>query len=229
VGCMIMADVWNIAIEKEYVGKNRIFKMDVSIQSNAERLVLFGVSGSGKTQLLRMLSGLVRPDQGSIEFEGKTLFNQSTSINLSPQERSLAYVFQEYALFPHLTVMQNIAFSVNKGWLNKSQSFVNEDVESWLEKFELKNLAYQYPHQLSGGQSQRVALARALVCQPKALLLDEPFSALDDGLRKALRSELYELQKQLSIPMILISHNLDDVHSFSDELIQIREGRTFTE
>ncbi len=224
-----MADVWNIAIEKEYVGKNRIFKMDVSIQSNAERLVLFGVSGSGKTQLLRMLSGLVRPDQGSIEFEGKTLFNQSTSINLSPQERSLAYVFQEYALFPHLTVMQNIAFSVNKGWLNKSQSFVNEDVESWLEKFELKNLAYQYPHQLSGGQSQRVALARALVCQPKALLLDEPFSALDDGLRKALRSELYELQKQLSIPMILISHNLDDVHSFSDELIQIREGRTFTE
>lgn len=229
MGCMIMADVWNIAIEKEYVGKNRIFKMDVSIQSNAERLVLFGVSGSGKTQLLRMLSGLVRPDQGSIEFEGKTLFNQSTSINLSPQERSLAYVFQEYALFPHLTVMQNIAFSVNKGWLNKSQSFVNEDVESWLEKFELKNLAYQYPHQLSGGQSQRVALARALVCQPKALLLDEPFSALDDGLRKALRSELYELQKQLSIPMILISHNLDDVHSFSDELIQIREGRTFTE
>jgi len=224
-----MADLWNIAIEKEYVGKNRIFKMDVSIQSNAERLVLFGVSGSGKTQLLRMLSGLVRPDQGSIEFEGKTLFNQSTSINLSPQERSLAYVFQEYALFPHLTVMQNIAFSVNKGWLNKSQSFVNEDVESWLEKFELKNLAYQYPHQLSGGQSQRVALARALVCQPKALLLDEPFSALDDGLRKALRSELYELQKQLSIPMILISHNLDDVHSFSDELIQIREGRTFTE
>lgn len=229
MGCMIMADVWNIAIEKEYVGKNRIFKMDVSIQSNAERLVLFGVSGSGKTQLLRMLSGLVRPDQGSIEFEGKTLFNQSTSINLSPQERSLAYVFQEYALFPHLTVMQNIAFSVNKGWLNKGQSFVNEDVESWLEKFELKNLAYQYPHQLSGGQSQRVALARALVCQPKALLLDEPFSALDDGLRKALRSELYELQKQLSIPMILISHNLDDVHSFSDELIQIREGRTFTE
>ncbi len=229
MGCMIMADVWNIAIEKEYVGKNRIFKMDVSIQSNAERLVLFGVSGSGKTQLLRMLSGLVRPDQGSIEFEGKTLFNQSTSINLSPQERSLAYVFQEYALFPHLTVMQNIAFSVNKGWLNKSQSFVNEDVESCLEKFELKNLAYQYPHQLSGGQSQRVALARALVCQPKALLLDEPFSALDDGLRKALRSELYELQKQLSIPMILISHNLDDVHSFSDELIQIREGRTFTE
>jgi len=224
-----MADVWNIAIEKEYVGKNRIFKMDVSIQSNAERLVLFGASGSGKTQLLRMLSGLVRPDQGSIEFEGKTLFNQSASINLSPQERSLAYVFQEYALFPHLTVMQNIAFSVNKGWLNKGQSFVNEDVESWLEKFELKNLAYQYPHQLSGGQSQRVALARALVCQPKALLLDEPFSALDDALRNALRSELYELQKQLSIPMILISHNLDDVHSFSDELIQIREGRTFTE
>ena len=229
MGCMIMADLWNIVIEKEYVGKNRIFKMDVSIQSNAERLVLFGASGSGKTQLLRMLSGLVRPDQGSIEFEGKTLFNQSASINLSPQERSLAYVFQEYALFPHLTVMQNIAFSVNKGWLNKGQSFVNEDVESWLEKFELKNLAYQYPHQLSGGQSQRVALARALVCQPKALLLDEPFSALDDGLRKALRSELYELQKQLSIPMILISHNLDDVHSFSDELIQIREGRTFTE
>ena len=229
MGCMIMADLWNIVIEKEYVGKNRIFKMDVSIQSNAERLVLFGASGSGKTQLLRMLSGLVTPNQGSIEFKGKTLFNRSASINLSPQERSLAYVFQEYALFPHLTVMQNIAFSVNKGWLNKGQSFVNEDVESWLEKFELKNLAYQYPHQLSGGQSQRVALARALVCQPKALLLDEPFSALDDALRKALRSELYELQKQLSIPMILITHNLDDLHSFSDELIQIREGRTFTE
>jgi len=224
-----MANLWNIAVSKEYAGKNRTFNLDVKIQSSAERLVLFGVSGSGKTQLLRMLSGLVKPDQGSIEFEGKTLFNRNAAVNLSPQERSLGYVFQEYALFPHLTVIQNIAFSSNKGWFNKGQSFTDENVENWLEKFELKNLAYQYPHQLSGGQSQRVALARALVCQPKALLLDEPFSALDDGLRKALRMELYELQKQLSIPMILISHNLDDVRSFSDEVIQIREGRTISE
>ena len=219
-----MNSLWDVSITKQYIGKNRTFEIDLHIQSNAQRLVLFGASGAGKTQLLKMLSGLVTPNKGRITFNDCVLFDDSKSINLTPQERALAYVFQEYALFPHLTVLQNIAFPLNQSWINKGQKFTHEDVEKWLDKFELKNLAYQYPHQLSGGQSQRVALARSLVSKPKALLLDEPFSALDHNLRKTLRQELQDVQEQLSIPMILITHHLDDVENFGDEVIHIQDG-----
>jgi molybdate transport system ATP-binding protein len=219
-----MSFLWNIAIQKKYVTKGHAFELDINIQSNASRLVLFGHSGSGKTQTLRMLSGLSIPDGGEIQFEGNTLFNRKLSINLIPQQRSLAYVFQEYALFPHLTVLQNIAFSENKGWINSRNKIPSNDCREWLDKFELTSLAYQYPHQLSGGQSQRVALARAVVSKPKALLLDEPFSALDESLRRSLRNKLKELQEHLAIPMILISHSLEDVESFGEEVIQLQNG-----
>ena len=198
-----MTKLWDISIAKKYIGKNRVFKIDLHLQSDAQRLVLFGASGAGKTQILKILSGLSIPDKGRIVFDNTVLFDQERSINLPPKQRSLAYVFQEYALFPHLTVLQNIAFPLNQGWFNKGQKFTNEDIEKWIEKFDLKSLVYQYPHQLSGGQSQRVALARALVSKPKALLLDEPFSALDQNLRQTLRQELQDLQAQFSIPMIL--------------------------
>lgn len=219
-----MTKLWDISIAKKYIGKNRVFKIDLHLQSDAQRLVLFGASGAGKTQILKILSGLSIPDKGRIVFDNTVLFDQERSINLPPKQRSLAYVFQEYALFPHLTVLQNIAFPLNQGWFNKGQKFTNEDIEKWIEKFDLKSLVYQYPHQLSGGQSQRVALARALVSKPKALLLDEPFSALDQNLRQTLRQELQDLQAQFSIPMILISHHVEDVENFGDEVIQIDHG-----
>jgi molybdate transport system ATP-binding protein len=220
-----MKALWNISIQKKYATKNHAFSLDVKIQSNARRLVLFGVSGSGKTQTLRMLSGLSTPDNGAIEFDGEILFSREQSVNLSPQRRLLTYVFQEYALFPHLNVLQNIVFSENKGLVNSRNKVPSPECEKWLDKFGLSNLAYQFPHQLSGGQSQRVALARALVSKPKALLLDEPFSALDEGLRRTLRNELKELQEQLAIPVILISHSLEDVENFGEEVIQLQNGQ----
>lgn len=216
--------LWDVSVQKIYQSKQHQFEMDVRFQSQSKRLVLFGPSGAGKTQLLKMLSGLTAPDQGHIRFSHIDLFNSSQGICKTPQERALAYVFQAYALFPHLTVMQNIAFSLRKSWLNPAQQFSHPDVDNWLAKFDLRALAHQYPHQLSGGQSQRVALARALVMRPKAILLDEPFSALDENLRQSLRDELSQVQLQLDIPMILISHNPDDVKSFGDDIIEISQG-----
>ena len=220
--------LWDVSLQKTYASKQHQFELDVSFQSNASRLVLFGPSGAGKTQILKMLSGLTTPDHGHIRFNNVTLFDESLGICTTPQERALAYVFQEYALFPHLTVMQNIAFSLSKSWFNPAQHFTHPDVDHWLDKFELRTLAHQYPYQLSGGQSQRVALARALVMRPKAILLDEPFSALDESLRQNLRQELSQVQAQLNIPMILISHNPDDVESFGDEIIEIAKGHVVT-
>lgn len=217
--------LWDVSVQKTFQSANRRFDIKLSFQSDAKRLVLFGPSGAGKTQLLKMLAGLTIPDSGHIRFNQVDLFNSSERICKKPQERLLAYVFQEYALFPHLTVRQNISFSLSKSWLNPSRQFVNNEVNNWLDKFQLNTLADQYPHQLSGGQSQRVALARALVMQPKAILLDEPFSALDENLRQSLRQELSEVQALMSIPMILISHNPDDVKSFGDDIIEIAHGQ----
>ena len=220
--------LWDVSLQKSFKSKQHQFDLDVSFQSDAQRLVLFGPSGAGKTQIHKMLSGLTTPDHGHIRFNQRPLFDQSQGICTTPQERALAYVFQEYALFPHLTVMQNIAFSLQKSWFNPAPRFSHPNVDHWLDKFELRALAHQYPHQLSGGQSQRVALARALVMRPKAILLDEPFSALDESLRQHLRQELAQVQAQLNIPMILISHNPDDVESFGDEIIEIAKGHVVT-
>jgi molybdate transport system ATP-binding protein len=217
--------LWDVSVQKHYSGKDHQFTLDVSFQSQSQRLVLFGPSGAGKTQLLKMLAGLVQPDSGHIRFQHNDLYLSIKGVCTTPQERSLAYVFQEYALFPHLTVLQNIAFSLSKSWLNPAKHMHHPAVVEWLDKFELQALANQYPHQLSGGQRQRVALARALVMQPKAILLDEPFSALDESLRHTMRTELAQVQALLSIPMILISHNPDDVKSFGDEIIEISQGR----
>ena len=172
-----------------------------------------------------MLSGLVSPDGGFIEFNGNSFFNKKLGVEQTPQQRGLSFVFQDYALFPHLTVYQNIAFSLNKAWFNKGNRFTHKEVDEWVNKLELNHLVQQYPYQLSGGQSQRVALARALVSKPRGLLLDEPFAALDSHLRQSLREELRSLHSQLNIPMILISHDEKDVDIFGDQVIAIEHGR----
>jgi len=201
------------------------FNLDVQLQSNAKRLVLYGPSGAGKTQILKMISGLVSPDSGLVQLNGETLLDTQHGISKAPEKRALAYVFQDYALFPHLTVQQNIAFSTNKTWFNKGRSYMTSDMHEWMDKLHLLDLAKHYPHQLSGGQSQRVALARALVSKPQGLLLDEPFAALDQGLRCRLREELQALLQQLDIPMILISHDQEDVNLFGEQVIAIENGR----
>jgi molybdate transport system ATP-binding protein len=220
--------LWDVNIQKTYRSRDNHFEIDICFQSNSKRLVLFGPSGAGKTQVLKMLSGLVTPDNGHIQFSNNDLFNSHKRILLTPQQRHLAYVFQNYALFPHLTVVQNMAFSLHKHWLNPPKHTESDQVDYWLNKLELKPLAHQYPHQLSGGQGQRVALARALIMSPQAVLLDEPFSALDEKLRHNLRQELVDLQAQLSLPMILISHHPDDVKIFGEEIICLSHGKIAT-
>jgi molybdate transport system ATP-binding protein len=133
-------------------------------------------------------------------------------------------VFQDYALFPHLTVRQNIAFGRRRGWLNPARSFNEASVERWIATFHLEAVSGHYPHQISGGQRQRTALARSLVNDPSALLLDEPFAALDKDLRQRLRGELKELQEQLRIPMLMITHDDDDVRVMADEVVHLRGG-----
>ena len=166
--------VWDFTLTKRLQHQERRFDLQVQCTSRAQRLVLFGPSGAGKTQTLKMLAGLVRPDRGHVRVAGATVFDSSAHLDLPPQARRLAYVFQDYALFPHLTVRQNIAFALHTGWRNPSRTAANAAVDRWLEAFGLQALEQHYPHQLSGGQKQRTALARALVGQPRALLLDEP-------------------------------------------------------
>jgi molybdate transport system ATP-binding protein len=204
------------------------FAMNVRFASDASRLVLYGPSGAGKTQTLRMIAGIARPDSGRVAVAGRVLFDSAAGIGLSPQQRRLACVFQDYALFPHLSVRQNIAFGRWQGWRNPPRALNDAAVDRWIATFHLESVAGHYPHQLSGGQRQRTALARALVNDPAALLLDEPFAALDNHLRQRLRLELKDLQAQLRIPMLLITHDDDDVQALADEVVHLRAGSVVT-
>jgi molybdate transport system ATP-binding protein len=174
------------------------------------------------------MAGIARPDSGRVAVAGHVLYDSAGRIALSPQQRRLGYVFQDYALFPHLTVRQNIAFGRSgliSGWLNPRRRGEDAAVERWIEAFHLQPIAGHYPHQISGGQRQRTALARALVTDPAALLLDEPFAALDRSLRIRLREELHELQSTLALPMLLITHDEDDLKALADEVIPLHAGR----
>ena len=217
--------IWDIALRKHLRHASGEFVLDVRFASEAQRLVLFGASGAGKTQALRMIAGIVAPDTGRVAIASRVLLDTNVRLNLSPQARRLAFVFQDYALFPHLTVRQNIAFARRRGWRNPSRAFVDTKVDRWIEAFRLQRVADLHPTQISGGQRQRTALARALVNDPQALLLDEPFAALDKGLRRHLRDELRELQRSLSLPLLLITHDDDDVSAFADEVITLEAGR----
>ena len=216
---------WDIALTKTLRHGDARFELDVRFASAARRLVLFGPSGAGKTQTLRLIAGILRPDGGRVAIGGRVLYDDERAIDLSPQSRALGFVFQDYALFPHLSVRQNIAFARRRGWLNPAVAQADAAVERWIDTFHLHAVAGHYPHQLSGGQRQRTALARALVHEPAALLLDEPFAALDNPLRRQLRCELRELQALLRIPTLLITHDDDDVEALGDEVVQMKAGR----
>jgi molybdate transport system ATP-binding protein len=186
---------------------------------------LFGPSGAGKSLTLQAIAGLLRPDEGKITLHGNALFDSKLNVDLKPQARKVAYLFQDYALFPHLNVRQNIGFGLQRGWFNPRARSSHAQIDYWLDALELRGVAGNFPAQLSGGQKQRVALARALVAQPQLLLLDEPFSALDSTLRQRMRLELSDLQTRLDIPMVLITHDPDDVAAFGDQVVQISDGR----
>ncbi len=216
---------WDVSLRKALQHGGSRFELDIHFACQAARVVLFGPSGAGKTQTLRMIAGISSPDTGRVQVAGRMLLDTAAGRVLTPQQRRLAYVFQDYALFPHLTVLQNIAFARRPGWRNPGRRQAEPEAERWLERLHLQAVAGHYPHQLSGGQRQRTALARALVNQPTALLLDEPFAALDKALRQRLRDELLELQTTLGLPLLLITHDDDDVHHIAQQVVHIDAGR----
>lgn len=218
----------DFCIRMQLESPGRRFELDVSLQTAARRVVIFGESGAGKSLTLRAVAGLLRPDSGWIRVDGDTLYDSTNGIDLSPQMRRMGYVFQDYALFPHLTVRQNIAFSLAPGLFNQSRRARSAVVEQWVERLNLGQVGDQYPRDISGGQRQRTAVARALVAQPRALLLDEPFAALDHANRQATREGLEHLLDTLGIPVVLITHDKEDLDRFGGEVLNLREGRTLS-
>lgn len=188
----------------------------LSIQSG-EFITLLGPSGCGKTTTLRMIAGFEHPNEGSIEIDGEDM------VALSPDRRPMAMVFQGYALFPHMTVRDNVAYGLRIRRTPKAQ--IAEDVSYTLESMDLSHLANRTPNQLSGGQQQRVALARAMVMKPKVLLFDEPLSNLDANLRVQMRAEIRRLQQRLGITTIYVTHDQDEAMMLSDRIVVMRNGR----
>jgi len=205
--------------------ERRSFRLGVRFHAQARRTVIYGPSGAGKSLTLQALAGLLRPDSGRIVFDGDVLFDRDARIDVPARLRDFGYLFQDYALFPKLNVRQNIAFGLQAGLRNPSAQVGGAAVERWLRAFELVDVAAQRPSELSGGQRQRAALARALVHSPRALLLDEPFSALDPALRLRMRKELDELLNRIDIPVVMITHDPEDLEWFGDEALYLRDGQ----
>ncbi|MCI4406640.1 MAG: ATP-binding cassette domain-containing protein [Sulfuricurvum sp.] len=186
--------------------------------SNGEFITLFGTSGAGKTTLLRLIAGLEKPDSGIIEVNGDVWFDSARRINLPPQQRSVGFVFQDYALFPSMSVRENLLFAAE----NEEQ---RRNVDELIELVELSALSDRHPDTLSGGQKQRVALARALVRRPKILLLDEPLSALDPSMRQKLQDELALIHSKLGVTTLLVSHDITETVKLSDRLASVASGQ----
>lgn len=216
---------FDVDIRKRVRSDGREFSLEVCFSTEARRTVIYGPSGAGKTLTLQAVAGLLTPDSGHIRCGGEPLFDAARGVNLPARRRQLGFLFQDYALFPRLNVRQNIAFGLQRGWFNPARRTAPAAVEHWLQAFELTEVAAQKPHQLSGGQRQRTALARALVNSPRALLLDEPFAALDPALRERMRDELQALLDRLDIPLLMITHDPADLDRFGECRVLLRDGR----
>lgn len=202
-------------------GVKETFLLDVSFEMENELVVLFGPSGSGKTTLFKCISGITDPDEGKITVGNKVFYDTDKKINLPIQKRNLGYVFQNYTLFPHMKVRKNIECGL-KGW---SREVKEKRVLEMLDLFHIEELEALYPSQLSGGQNQRVALARALAPKPEILLLDEPFSALDIQMRADLTKKIRNLQKKTGIPLLFITHNLEEALLLADRILVLDKGK----
>jgi molybdate transport system ATP-binding protein len=197
------------------------FSMDASWKMDNEMAVLLGFSGAGKSLTLQMIAGLMKPDSGTIMFNDELFYDSSSEINLSPQMRSIGYVFQHLALFPHMTVKNNIFYGA-KG-IGKNER--TQKCFELINEFGLKGLEDKLPSEISGGQKQRVAFARALIRRPKILLLDEPFSALDAPLRIEMRNFLKDIRAEFNIPVVLVTHDIQEARTLADRLIIYSGGR----
>ncbi len=198
------------------------FKLDVAFTSDKGVIGLLGASGCGKTLTLKCISGIITPDEGRIILNGVTLFDSKKHISLPPQKRRVGYLFQNYALFPNMTVEQNIACGL---YHEKDRKIRGRVVEEVIDKMRLVGLEKQHPSQLSGGQQQRVALARILVGQPEILLLDEPFSALDSHLKDQLLIELQHILKTFKGDTLLVTHSRDEAYKLCNTLAVVDNGQ----
>jgi molybdate transport system ATP-binding protein len=197
------------------------FSLDLEFRAAAGVTVLFGSSGSGKTLTLDSIAGFVRPDEGRILLDDHILFDGATGLHLAPRERRCGYVFQNYALFPHMTLRENLEFAVERiPRLGRRRK-----VTEMLEKFHLTEVAGRHPYQLSGGQKQRCSIARALIGEPRVLLLDEPGQGLDAPLRAEFYSLLRHVRQDFGTPILLVTHDTDECFQLAEEMIVLRDGR----
>jgi molybdate transport system ATP-binding protein len=196
------------------------FSLDVAWDIGNELSVLFGYSGAGKSMTLQMIAGLLIPDDGFIRIGSTTMFDASKRINVPSQQRHLGYVFQDLALFPHMTALSNILYGSN----NTGKSEKTERAGEMIGAFHLEGLEDKYPSELSGGQKQRVAFARALMRRPHVLLLDEPFSALDNPLRMEMRQFLKDIKKRVDVPIVFVTHDAAEAYAVADTMVVYSNG-----
>ena len=206
-------------LEVQIYKKLAEFDLDISFQVDDNILGLMGASGSGKSMTLKCIAGIEMPDQGRIVLNGRVLFDSEKKINVPIQKRNVGYMFQSYALFPNMNVYENISV----GLRTRKVKDVDIVVQKVMQQFRIFELASRYPKQLSGGQRQRVALARLMAYEPDVLLLDEPFSALDEDLKKDLLQEL-KSELQISKPVVFVSHNKEEVNELCDFKYKIKLG-----
>ena len=209
----------DIFLKKDLQGAHGKMTLDVEAQINQGDLaVIYGVSGAGKTSVLRMIAGLFRPESGKIAVNNDTWFDSNSSVDRKPRHRKVGFVSQEYALFPNMTVRENLEYALNKGQPGKI-------IAELMEVTGLDQLAGRKPQTLSGGQQQRVALARALVRKPEILLLDEPLSALDEGMRIKMQDYLLKLHHQYHLTTILVSHDMAEIFKLANKIFILDQGK----
>ena len=206
------------------VDRHRRFDLQIKADTDAAFIALYGPSGGGKSLTLQALAGLLPVDKGLISLGGLCFHDSERRIHLPAQRRQIGYLFQNYALFPHLTVRQNIAFGLTNSFSMLSPAQI-KTVDTLIDQFSLKGMERSRPADLSGGQQQRVALARALACNPRVLLLDEPFAALNPMLRAQMRAELKLTQHRHGIPIVMVTHDQADVLALADVAILIDTGQ----
>lgn len=213
--------VVEVRIQKKFASASRRqFDLDVHFRSPFGVTVIFGPSGSGKTTVLQCIAGLVPPDSGMISIAGESFYNSAMNLDNPAQQRRVGYVFQDLALFPHMSVARNIEFGARANGKTKHQLIA--DV---LERFRISGLARHRPGEISGGEKQRVALARALVTQPRLLLLDEPFTALDDELKTGIISDLKQWLADNPIPVLFVTHDREEARALGDRAVLFKNGK----
>jgi len=206
-----------VNIRKKFSG----FELNVEFETEAGCMGILGASGCGKSMTLKCVAGIEKPDQGRIVLNGKVLFDSEKGINLPARERRTGYLFQNYALFPTMTVEENLSIVI-PGKKRDKLPLVAEQ----LRRFQLEGLEKRYPSQLSGGQQQRVALARMLLYKPDIIMLDEPFSALDGFLKDTLQMEMLELIREYNGDVLMVAHSRDEIYKFCDHMMLLSEGKT---